>query len=85
MSQNVMKVQLGWLDKAMFETSVKPKGSFRQAWTMKLAREHGRCQLPRGFIPGRRFFVGGGTAPGTAKGGSFGRGSAKLAGVETNH
>ncbi|TES99584.1 hypothetical protein [Burkholderia cepacia] len=63
MSQNVMKVKLDWLNKAIFETSANPKGCFKQAWTMKLAREHGRCQLPRGFIRGRRFFVGGGAVP----------------------
>lgn len=67
MSQDVVKVKLGWLDKAMFETSVNPKGCFKQAWAMKLAREHGRCQLPRGFIDGRRVFIGGSMAPGKAK------------------
>lgn len=52
--------ELDWLDRAMFATSVQPSGCFKQAWTMKLMRSGSHCQLPRGFLKGRKrpFFVG---------------------------
>ena len=55
----VVRVRMKWLEMAMYETSATPKGGFKQAWTMKLMRSGSRCQLPRGFIKGRTFFVGG--------------------------
>ena len=59
-SDDVVRVQLGWLERAAFETSATPKGDFRQAWTMKLARSRRCSRLPRGFVKSRAFFVGGG-------------------------
>lgn len=48
-----------WFECALNETSATPKGQFKQAWTMKLMRSGNRCQLPRGFVKGRKpVFVG---------------------------
>lgn len=44
---------------ALGESSVSPKGGFKQAWTMRLLRSGSKCQLPRGFVKGRNsVFVG---------------------------
>lgn len=63
MRSKVMTVELCWFEKALFETSAVPCGTFRQAWTMKLLRSNTRSRLPRGFRKGGPFYVGGHVAP----------------------
>lgn len=53
-AQAIVSISLNWLERAMYETSPTPKGCFKQFWTMKLMRSGSRCQLPRGFVKGRK-------------------------------
>lgn len=59
-SDGIIRISINWFELAMYETSARPKGGFKQFWTMKLMRSGSRCQLPRGFIKGRKpFYVAG--------------------------
>jgi len=60
-SNQLIRIRLNWFQKALLETSSTPQGGFKQAWTMQLMRSGTRCQLPRGFVKGRKkpIFVGG--------------------------
>lgn len=57
---SLLRLHPGWFEKAIYETSAKPRGCFKQAWTMRLLRSGSRCRLPRGFFKGRKapVFVG---------------------------
>lgn len=63
MCSTKMMVELDWLEKALFETSAAPRGTFRQAWAMKLMRTNTRSRLPRGFRKGSPLYVGGHATP----------------------
>lgn len=60
-----MTVELDCLEKALFETSAVPRGTFRQAWAMKLMRANTRSRLPRGFRKDGPLYVGGHATPST--------------------
>ncbi len=45
----LLKVSVSDLDRGLHETSAMLVGNYRTSWIMKLKREPGKCQLPRGF------------------------------------
>lgn len=50
------------VQRALIEASPRPRGTFKQAWTMQLLGKGSKCRLPRGFVAGKKpAFVEGAT------------------------
>jgi hypothetical protein len=53
-SNQLIRIRLNWFQKALLETSSTPKAGLSKQRTMQLMRSGTRCQLPRGFVKGRK-------------------------------